>query len=74
MSDDLLRARIEAADRVLTTAEEDLTTAMSALQKSPRSNKTIVNEALEDAIAKLYAARAEVKRLAILLEEKEAEP
>jgi hypothetical protein len=66
---ELLKMRIGEADKMLTVAEEDLTTAMSALQAGPRSNKTIATQAIEDAFIKLREARAEVKRLALLINE-----
>jgi hypothetical protein len=69
MNKALLRSRIDEADKMLTVAEEDLTTAMSALQGGPRSNKTIATQAIEDAFLKLREARAEVKRLATLISE-----
>lgn len=58
MQDDILKARIAEADRALTAAEDDLTTAMNALQRGPRSDTTIITEALDDALVKLKAARA----------------
>lgn len=72
MDKKLLNLRIAEADRVLTVAEEDLTTALSALRKGPRSDKTIATQAIEDAFVKLRTARAEVKRLAELLNDEPA--
>ena len=56
-------------ERLLAIAEDDLTRAMGALQTAPRSNKSIVSEAVQDAFDKLRAARADVAKLVTLVDE-----
>jgi RNA polymerase-interacting CarD/CdnL/TRCF family regulator len=73
MNKEVLKARLLEAEKMLTVAEEDLTTAMSALQAKPRSNKTIVSEAVQNAFTKLRAARADVAELVKQLSEDEAD-
>lgn len=73
MNKEILKARLVEAEKMLTVAEEDLTTAMSALQAKPRSNKTIVSESVQNAFTKLRAARADVAELVKQLSEDEAD-
>lgn len=72
MDREILRARLLDAEKKLTVAEEDLTMVMSALQAKPRSNKTIVSEAVQNAFIKLRAAKADVADLVKQLSEGEA--
>ncbi|MCK6586543.1 MAG: hypothetical protein HUU21_34430 [Polyangiaceae bacterium] len=69
---DVLKTKLNEAESRLALAEEALEAAMSVLQPSPRAQKTIAGEVLEEAFVTLRSTRAEVKRLANLLEEGEA--
>jgi F0F1-type ATP synthase membrane subunit b/b' len=64
---DLLKARIEEAQKLLGVAETDLTHAMSELEAGVRANKTIVSEAIRDAFVQLREARENVANLVTLL-------
>lgn len=72
MSNDILKSSLNEAENRLALAEGDLEAAMNALQPTPRAQKTIAGQVLEEAFMKLRATRAEVKRLAKLLEGGEA--
>lgn len=68
MNNKLLKTKLNEAESRLALAEEDLEAAMDALQPTPRAQKTIAGQVLEEAFAKLRSTRAEVKRLANLVD------
>jgi hypothetical protein len=72
-NDLLIKSKLDEAESRLALAEGDLEAAMGALLPTPRAQKTIAGQVLEEAFAKLRATRAEVKRLANLVETDEAD-
>lgn len=68
---ELLKAKIDEAQKLLGVAETDLTHAMSELESGVRANKTIVNEAIRDAFVQLREARENVAKLLVLMDDDE---
>lgn len=62
------RKTLDAAKREICDAEADLRTALSGLEGVLRAEKTTISAALEDAFAKLEAARERLVALEKIVE------
>jgi hypothetical protein len=63
----LLLTRIESAKQDISAAEEELEQAIRDLRVVPRAEKTTVSKVLEDAVAKVRAARTKLSELESLV-------
>jgi hypothetical protein len=57
MKKEVLLGKIESAKREIAAAESDLESAFRDMRISPRAEKTTISKVLEDAFAKLGAAK-----------------
>jgi hypothetical protein len=63
----LLLTSIESAKRDISAAEGELEQAIRDLQVVPRAEKTTISKVLEDAVARVRAARTKLSKLETLV-------
>ncbi len=71
MKKDLFLTKIESAERDMLAAEEELATALRDLEVLPRAEKTTITAVLEEAFAKVRAARTNLSDLEKLVADEE---
>jgi hypothetical protein len=69
MKKQVLKAKIEEAERQIALAEEEISGAIRELDVVPRAEKTITPRTIESALDRLRASRAKVSELKMLLDE-----